>query len=271
MGRWAHVLDELEAEPRRGFVPFDMPDTYRGGFDRLMDFGPPPPKELLEQGACVGQDPKLFYGEETLLNAQAVKICRTCPVMAQCGEYAESVPSLYGVWGGKPHTLRFLERMKGPGSAARVAAHYERERQREEREAARLAREAERKAHEEARQARIAALAAERQRIAAERPPSTRARSVALMSFETESLGPGRNYQPMAELHMRRRWIGTDEVWTIRTRGIPRPVETQSRKGLLTALELMKEKLSDRPEYLPMVLAEMQRVKAKLDKDGLSQ
>lgn len=75
----------------------------------------------MQHSACRGTDPALFYEvtptemrhcgnrPDRLPRVQRAKaICRTCPVMAQCGEYMASwtdyVPQ--GVWAGTYWTFR---------------------------------------------------------------------------------------------------------------------------------------------------------------------
>lgn len=36
--------------------------------------------------------------------AAAVAICRTCPIQAPCLLYAQSIPDVYGIWGGRVFT-----------------------------------------------------------------------------------------------------------------------------------------------------------------------
>lgn len=54
-------------------------------------------------GVCREVDPELFFPNPTdrrgTLDAMAV--CFTCPVMAQCRKWAQDTRQEYGVWGGK--------------------------------------------------------------------------------------------------------------------------------------------------------------------------
>lgn len=43
-------------------------------------------------------DPEIWF--TNALATQAVKICRTCPIINQCAEYALKNQMEYGVWGG---------------------------------------------------------------------------------------------------------------------------------------------------------------------------
>ncbi|GAA2877665.1 hypothetical protein GCM10010517_39310 [Streptosporangium fragile] len=57
------------------------------------------------RSSCLTEDPELFFpvssegpGREQYERAKAV--CRRCPVLGRCLEYALSTQQMYGVWGG---------------------------------------------------------------------------------------------------------------------------------------------------------------------------
>lgn len=52
--------------------------------------------------ACLGVDPDLFFPErgENADNAEAKRICRSCPVQVECLDYALENREIYGIWGG---------------------------------------------------------------------------------------------------------------------------------------------------------------------------
>lgn len=68
----------------------------------------------VEQAACQGADPALFFGPDVLnadgrrerlaerrrREAEAKVFCADCPVRAQCAEHALNLPEAHGVWGG---------------------------------------------------------------------------------------------------------------------------------------------------------------------------
>ena len=64
--------------------------------------------EWMEQAVCKQVDPELFVGDchaNELRHRQrrAVKICKSCPVIFQCQQYALRLAAhspIYGVWGG---------------------------------------------------------------------------------------------------------------------------------------------------------------------------
>ena len=68
----------------------------------------------IEQAACQGADPTLFFGPDVLSTdgrreriaerrrreAEAKVFCADCPVRVRCAEHALSLPEAHGVWGG---------------------------------------------------------------------------------------------------------------------------------------------------------------------------
>jgi WhiB family redox-sensing transcriptional regulator len=60
------------------------------------------------RGACARHpDPDLWFASADEPRAQqAIDICGTCPVKAECLGYAMSVPGLPGIWGGTTTTMR---------------------------------------------------------------------------------------------------------------------------------------------------------------------
>jgi WhiB family transcriptional regulator, redox-sensing transcriptional regulator len=58
-----------------------------------------------QNAACIGEDPELFFPVGTTGPAldqveQAKAVCRTCPVIEQCLEWALASNQDSGVWGG---------------------------------------------------------------------------------------------------------------------------------------------------------------------------
>ncbi len=54
----------------------------------------------MEDALCAQTDPDLFYPEKGGSTAPATSICRSCPVRAECLEYAVSHDIRHGIWGG---------------------------------------------------------------------------------------------------------------------------------------------------------------------------
>lgn len=58
-----------------------------------------PDQWWMRQGACAGEEPEVFL--DPVHVARALSVCRRCPVMVQCGAYAEAYDERVGVWGGR--------------------------------------------------------------------------------------------------------------------------------------------------------------------------
>lgn len=75
--------------------------------------GPGALPRFLSRGACKGEEPEIFDGEEGATSeviAQAKSICAACPVRSECLEYALAEEPL-GIWGGA--TAEEREAMQG--------------------------------------------------------------------------------------------------------------------------------------------------------------
>ena len=51
-------------------------------------------------------DPEIFFPESGQSGAAAKRICRTCPVVDECFEWAVANDVRYGVWGGTSESER---------------------------------------------------------------------------------------------------------------------------------------------------------------------
>ena len=71
----------------------------------------------LDFAACRGMDTDLFFPSADQQPAEAVEVCKGCPVIVQCGDYAEQHNLTDGVWGGRSAYER-----KQARKAARQAA-----------------------------------------------------------------------------------------------------------------------------------------------------
>lgn len=56
--------------------------------------------EWADHGACIDEDPDLFFPERGASIAPARAICRLCPVKAECLEHALRNDERHGIWGG---------------------------------------------------------------------------------------------------------------------------------------------------------------------------
>lgn len=54
-----------------------------------------------QQAACAGHDdPDLWFSDNVAQQYAAIRICRTCPVLEPCLNYAAQLKLDDGVWGG---------------------------------------------------------------------------------------------------------------------------------------------------------------------------
>lgn len=75
----------------------------------------------VSQGACVGQDPALFYPESGNILSKVVEakqICSSCPVALECFQHAMSHAE-WGIWGGTTKHERVLIR-RSPSTKRRL-------------------------------------------------------------------------------------------------------------------------------------------------------
>lgn len=62
--------------------------------------------EWAERGACIGEDPDLFFPERGASTREAKAICRACPVQQECLEHAIRTGEKHGIWGGRSERER---------------------------------------------------------------------------------------------------------------------------------------------------------------------
>jgi WhiB family redox-sensing transcriptional regulator len=63
------------------------------------------------QAACRGTDTEIFFPVTPDEEAEALSICATCPVRAQCLDDAIRNREIYGIWGGTtPEQRRRIRR-----------------------------------------------------------------------------------------------------------------------------------------------------------------
>jgi len=67
------------------------------------------PEHWMDDAACIGHDPSLWeWGLHTDLQTKATAraICASCPVVAQCLDYARRTKSEHLMWGGQCENQR---------------------------------------------------------------------------------------------------------------------------------------------------------------------
>ncbi|WP_455361340.1 WhiB family transcriptional regulator [Streptomyces sp. SYSU K21746] len=70
-------------------------------------------RDWRHDGACRDEDPELFFpvggsGPSLLQTEEAKAVCRRCPVIRQCLEWAMETGQDIGVWGGRGEDERRL-------------------------------------------------------------------------------------------------------------------------------------------------------------------
>ena len=86
----SHVDSEL--------VPWLMGTSEHGGDDPQPI---PAPPDWYADAACNGHDPALWFPEgQGASPAEAIAVCRRCPVRSECADYATAEGFAFGVWGG---------------------------------------------------------------------------------------------------------------------------------------------------------------------------
>lgn len=63
-----------------------------------------------DYAACKGDDPAIYFFEDTSPNHQARRTCYTCPVRLDCLEYAVEHEKDWGVWAGVTARVRLTLR-----------------------------------------------------------------------------------------------------------------------------------------------------------------
>jgi WhiB family redox-sensing transcriptional regulator len=63
-----------------------------------------------DHAACKGENPAVFFFEDTSPNHEARRMCYTCPVRIDCLEYATENEKDWGVWAGVTARVRLTLR-----------------------------------------------------------------------------------------------------------------------------------------------------------------
>lgn len=82
----------------------------------------PFPGPWRQRGACVVVPTEVFFPGRGHSVEPAKAVCRACPVMAECREYALGISDLKGIWGGLAEEERHLLRRQRDGAVAPRAA-----------------------------------------------------------------------------------------------------------------------------------------------------
>jgi WhiB family redox-sensing transcriptional regulator len=74
---------------------------------------PGEPRYWQDEALCAEIDPEIFFPEKGGSSWQAKRVCRSCPVRAECLDYAltHEDAGRYGIWGGYSEHER--RRLKG--------------------------------------------------------------------------------------------------------------------------------------------------------------
>lgn len=75
----------------------------------------------MAQGKCAHEDPAVFFPNDGVGVIRAQRICRSCPMLAHCLEYALTNKIDHGVWGGESERARRRLIRKRNAIAARAA------------------------------------------------------------------------------------------------------------------------------------------------------
>jgi len=83
----------------------------------------PFPGPWRQRGACLVVPTEVFFPGRGKSVEPAKAVCRACPVVAQCREYALAISDLKGIWGGLAEDERQRLRRQHDGAAAPPPAH----------------------------------------------------------------------------------------------------------------------------------------------------
>jgi WhiB family transcriptional regulator, redox-sensing transcriptional regulator len=94
-------------------------DRFMSEVRRQVAMPPRPSWAWQDAAACRGKEIVLFFGpdgerqpEREIRERKAKMVCASCPVQAECLNYAVSRPEKYGTWGGLNEEERASERRR---------------------------------------------------------------------------------------------------------------------------------------------------------------
>ena len=73
---------------------------------------PAPANQWEQHAICRGMDPAVFFPTHQGDVAEAVAVCRTCPVQRECYETASARAEEAGVWGGQVWDRQLVRRLR---------------------------------------------------------------------------------------------------------------------------------------------------------------
>lgn len=86
MATWHdHTIGRRSRETRHSLVEVLLPSDY--------------PMDAFEQALCAQTDPEMFWPEKGASTQSAKDICRRCPVLLECLDWALQHGEREGVWG----------------------------------------------------------------------------------------------------------------------------------------------------------------------------
>lgn len=74
--------------------------------DSTGDSRSPEDLDWQDLGLCKESDPEAFFPEKGGSTKQAKDVCKRCPVIEKCLQYALANDERFGIWGGKSETER---------------------------------------------------------------------------------------------------------------------------------------------------------------------
>lgn len=93
----------MSAQPVSDFYDIDEADSGPDAQEQIIFFARDHAEGSLawqEDALCAQTDPEAFFPEKGGSARDAKRVCLSCPVRAQCLEYALRHDERFGIWGG---------------------------------------------------------------------------------------------------------------------------------------------------------------------------